>query len=190
MGQPAGRVAAPPPLDRIQDFVNSVDLLDGVADLLIDSSSAAAWLCAEGHTEQRVEMSETTFANLLEIRGAIRALCQHNRDPAVETNSAIGVLNASADRCELLVDFAAAGRLRSGHDGVDGFVGSILSNIQVAMIDGTWRRLKACRGCGWVYHDNSRSRIGQWCSMAICGNRAKNRAHRRRHTSIGDPCAG
>jgi predicted RNA-binding Zn ribbon-like protein len=40
-------------------------------------------------------------------------------------------------------------------------------------------RAKLCeaRECGWIFYDSSRSRRRRWCSMAICGNRAKARRH-------------
>ena len=43
-------------------------------------------------------------------------------------------------------------------------------------------RVKACEGhsCTLVFADHTRSRARRWCSMAICGNRAKQAAHRNR----------
>ena len=43
-------------------------------------------------------------------------------------------------------------------------------------------RVKACEGhrCTLVFADHTRSRARRWCSMAICGNRAKHAAHRNR----------
>ena len=45
-----------------------------------------------------------------------------------------------------------------------------------------WSRLKACADptCRWIFYDASRNRQGAWCSMATCGNRAKNRDLRAR----------
>jgi predicted RNA-binding Zn ribbon-like protein len=42
--------------------------------------------------------------------------------------------------------------------------------------------VKACEGysCTLVFADHTRSRARRWCSMAICGNRAKQAAHRDR----------
>ena len=42
--------------------------------------------------------------------------------------------------------------------------------------------LKACEGhrCTLVFVDRTRRRARRWCSMAICGNRAKQAAHRNR----------
>ena len=59
-----------------------------------------------------------------------------------------------------------------------------------AMIDGTWSRLKVCPGhdCGWAFYDGSRNQTGRWCSMSVCGGRAKARTHyqrRRRERAEG-----
>ena len=43
-------------------------------------------------------------------------------------------------------------------------------------------RVKTCEGhrCTLVFADHTRMRARRWCSMAICGNRAKQAAHRQR----------
>jgi predicted RNA-binding Zn ribbon-like protein len=50
----------------------------------------------------------------------------------------------------------------------------------------TWDRLKACRldDCQWVFYDHSKNRSRTWCSMRVCGNRAKARAYRERRRSV------
>ena len=42
--------------------------------------------------------------------------------------------------------------------------------------------VKACEGhsCTLLFADRTRRRARRWCSMAICGNRAKQAAHRNR----------
>ena len=42
--------------------------------------------------------------------------------------------------------------------------------------------IKACEGhsCTLVFADHTRRRARRWCSMAVCGNRAKQAAHRNR----------
>jgi predicted RNA-binding Zn ribbon-like protein len=46
---------------------------------------------------------------------------------------------------------------------------------------GDVRDVSACpgRGCGWLFTNPTHRR--RWCSMAICGNRAKVRRHAERH---------
>jgi predicted RNA-binding Zn ribbon-like protein len=43
-------------------------------------------------------------------------------------------------------------------------------------------RLRVCQNaqCRWVFHDGTRSGTRRWCSMAVCGNRAKLRRYRHR----------
>jgi predicted RNA-binding Zn ribbon-like protein len=43
-------------------------------------------------------------------------------------------------------------------------------------------KVKACEGrpCTLMFLDQTRGRRRRWCSMAICGNRAKQAAHRHR----------
>jgi predicted RNA-binding Zn ribbon-like protein len=50
--------------------------------------------------------------------------------------------------------------------------------------------VKACAGpaCTLLFEDRTRGRARRWCSMAICGNRAKQAAHR--HRSSEDREAG
>jgi predicted RNA-binding Zn ribbon-like protein len=42
-------------------------------------------------------------------------------------------------------------------------------------------RVKICPAddCRWAFYDASRNRSRQWCSVEVCGNRAKARAHGR-----------
>jgi len=43
-------------------------------------------------------------------------------------------------------------------------------------------QIKACQGsiCTLLFLDRTRGRARRWCSMAVCGNRAKQAAHRKR----------
>jgi predicted RNA-binding Zn ribbon-like protein len=67
-------------------------------------------------------------------------------------------------------------------DGPDAALGLVLGVLAEAMADGSWGRMKACPGphCGWLFHDASRNRSSQWCSMRLCGNRVKGREFRAR----------
>jgi predicted RNA-binding Zn ribbon-like protein len=41
-------------------------------------------------------------------------------------------------------------------------------------------RIRRCGECGWLFYDASRNHLRRWCSMEICGNRAKARRHYER----------
>jgi predicted RNA-binding Zn ribbon-like protein len=51
---------------------------------------------------------------------------------------------------------------------------------------GDFDHVKACEGstCTLLFVDRTRARGRRWCSMAICGNRAKQAAHRLRRKSV------
>jgi predicted RNA-binding Zn ribbon-like protein len=63
---------------------------------------------------------------------------------------------------------------------------SLLLPIAEAMAqcvcDEDFANIKACEGprCTLIFADHTRRRARRWCSMATCGNRAKQAAHRHR----------
>ena len=58
-------------------------------------------------------------------------------------------------------------------------VGEALANF---ICEENFSDIKACEGtsCTLMFADHTRRRARRWCSMAICGNRAKQAAHRER----------
>ena len=58
-------------------------------------------------------------------------------------------------------------------------IGEILAKF---VCEEDFTHVKACEGhsCTLVFADHTRRRARRWCSMAICGNRAKQAAHRNR----------
>ncbi|MCW2944494.1 MAG: hypothetical protein JWR24_1211 [Actinoallomurus sp.] len=68
------------------------------------------------------------------------------------------------------------------HGGVRGALAGVAAAIMESTADGAWPRLKVCREttCRWAFFDTSKNRSRIWCSMRMCGNRTKTRAHRAR----------
>ncbi len=46
-------------------------------------------------------------------------------------------------------------------------------------------RTRICPNCSWLFVDHSKNRSRLWCDMAVCGNRAKAKAHYKRR-SVAD----
>lgn len=96
-------------------------------------------------------------------------------------------LNAVAREAGLEVRFANGGRSRfdARAKGVWGTIGRLLGIAFLAELDGTWENFKECENptCRAVFFDRSKNRSGKWCSMQSCGNRAKVRAFRERHST-------
>jgi predicted RNA-binding Zn ribbon-like protein len=80
-----------------------------------------------------------------------------------------------------------------------GPAGDFLAAVLAAVGAGTWKRLKACPDCRWVFYDNTRNGSKRWCLMyagggpdgRACGTIAKVRRYRSRQaTAAADPpCA-
>ncbi len=152
--------AAPAPLVQVQQFLNTVDLENEVD-----------WL--PGWLEERELGGELERARAL--REALRALAIANTGTAPGA-AAVEVVNTAAARLAPRVDGLGGVRIVSDGDALDEVVACALG----AMLDGSWTRLKACRNCHWSFYDYSPNRSAAWCSMQLCGNRAKTRAYRSR----------
>jgi predicted RNA-binding Zn ribbon-like protein len=59
-------------------------------------------------------------------------------------------------------------------------VSRVAAAVAEALTAGTWQRFKACEApdCHWAYYDRSPAGRGRWCSMQVCGARAKMRRYR------------
>lgn len=180
--EPGGREAAPGPLALVQAFVNTREAQRGW-EALADSDSLRLWLDRQGLLTGDDPVGEADVRRTREVREALRRLLVANNGGGVDTRD-IETLNRAARRARLGVQFGADGRaaLESASSGADGALGGILAAVQAGMEEGTWRRLKACANgrCTWAFYDRSKNCSGEWCSMAVCGNRTKTRAYRRR----------
>jgi predicted RNA-binding Zn ribbon-like protein len=183
--QPGGRAPAPGDLGLLQAFINThYDLeVEHGAEVLASPAALGAWLSRRGLLKSgRPKAGDLRRA--IQIREGLRALARTRRDPA-----ALDRLNHAADGLEVEVRFGPDGPrfLPLPAGSVNGALGALLAIAARAMIDGSWERLKICPGvdCGWAFYDHSRSQSGRWCSMAVCGGRAKARAHYRRRRSRG-----
>ncbi len=166
----------------VQDFVNTIDI--GAASEELGSPEALrAWLAGHG-LPVRGRVTRRDHARAIEMREAIRRLLLANN--GAELNEAdLDVLNVAATDARLCPRFLASGqaRLEPEDTGTIGALGQIVASVSEAMADRSWLRLKACAddGCRWAFIDQSKNRSGHWCSMDVCGNRAKARHFRLRH---------
>jgi predicted RNA-binding Zn ribbon-like protein len=186
--QPGGRPPAPGELALVQAFINShYDLeLEHGADLFATPEALAGWLRRKGMLgpDESVDARDTGLA--VAVREALRAVAQENgTPPAGRLETALVALDEAGRGPEVEVRFGAGGPrlVATAPRGVDAVIAAVLAIAARAMIDGSWERLKVCPGehCGWAFYDHSRNQSGRWCSMSVCGGRAKARSHYRRH---------
>lgn len=184
-GETTGRAAAPPPLTVVQAFVNTLDVETG-EDAVPDPASLTTWLAERGLLSQddAPALTGDEHRTLTELRETLRRHLRANHDRTGPPAGDLAELNRIAGRTSVRLHFRedATWELVPSGDGATYALGRILGAVAAAMADGTWSRLKVCAedACQWAFYDTSRNRAGKWCSMAICGNRAKVRAYRRR----------
>jgi hypothetical protein len=105
---------------------------------------------------------------------------------AVESGDG-GCLNRWIERiglCPAVADDGVTYRHRAGP------AGDYLAAVISAVGAGTWKRLKACPDCKWIFYDNTRNGSKRWCLMyaggpdgRACGTIAKVRRYRDRQAS-------
>ena len=178
----SSRQLAPGELATLQQFVNTRDLEDDV-ELLQAPADLRRWLGAHDLAAPSTRISDADFKRAIEVREAFRAVLHANNGAPLDP-AAAATLDAAARDAELTVRWDNHGHaeLAPAHRGLEGAFGRLLAIAYRARVEGTWERLKACpdEGCGWAFYDRSRNRSSTWCSMAVCGNRAKARAFRER----------
>jgi predicted RNA-binding Zn ribbon-like protein len=166
----------------VQDFVNTLEV-DRERDAVATPEALAAWLDGRGLLHGG-GIGDADHVLAVEFREALRRLLLANNgaptDPADRA-----LLDRVAVEGDLRPRFPAGDRvvLEPAAPGARGALGRLLAAVADAMNDGTWSRLKACADgeCLWAFYDRSRNRSAHWCSMEVCGNRAKARQFRRRH---------
>jgi predicted RNA-binding Zn ribbon-like protein len=180
-GQPGGRAVAPGPLALVQAFVNSVNVEFG-PDEFATVEGLAAWLGRHGLGGPQVVPGEFDRRECVALREALRALLRENNDGPPDPQARQTIVHIGRG-CPLVVGFPDATgplALRPGLGDIRGALAAVLAVVAGAVADGSWLRLKACREhrCEWVYYDRSRNRGSRWCSMQVCGTRAKMRVYR------------
>jgi len=173
----------PSGLKTLQDFVNTLDR-EEEKDEVATPDALAGWLVDRGllpNTDR--ELGEADHLRAMELREALRRMAlANNGEPASATATATVERQAREALLEARFPEEGGWRLEPRAGGIAGSLGRLIAILVEAMADGTWSRLKACSAdtCQWAFYDGSKNRSGHWCSMRVCGNRAKARQFRAR----------
>jgi predicted RNA-binding Zn ribbon-like protein len=186
------RRRAPGRLAVVQDLLNTVDFEKGT-EVLANASALVGWLRDRSLMTRSHTATGTDLRRAIALREALRSLLSmHNRAVGSDERtraSAADALTEAAARSQLRLRFGPLGiaELETGALGVAGALGRLLATVYQAQLDGSWSRLKVCRAdeCRWAFYDYSKNHTGTWCSMAVCGSRAKMRTYYRRLTESG-----
>jgi predicted RNA-binding Zn ribbon-like protein len=181
------------------DFVNTEIVVEGkFLDLLSDFRRWMAWHSAVGGQE----MSEAkalagewggksesihALARAVSFRSELRKMAgcvaSHKRVP----ESAVGAINELLRLGPAYGQLIPVGRgfVRQAHRDVREPVDLLVPVAEDAadlLCEGDQGRVRKCGSpaCVLFFYDTSKSRTRRWCSMDLCGNRAKVAAHYRR----------
>ncbi|HEX6460003.1 MAG TPA: CGNR zinc finger domain-containing protein [Thermoleophilaceae bacterium] len=167
----------------IEEFVNTNELDEADGETLRDPAALSEWLRERDLLPADATVTGDDLESALTVREAIRSLLLANNGAPLDP-AAVAKLNTAAERSRLRVSFSPSGKAELVPDEADvpGALSRILAVAYTSMADETWQRLKACRldDCQWAFFDQSKNRSRTWCSMKVCGNRAKARAYRER----------
>ena len=165
--EPGGRPKAPGRLALLQRFLNTYNHdFPADWDRLETAEQANAWLAKANLGEVT---TDDDAQRLRAFREALRALLVGR--PGAHLGPA---------HVRIVVDAEGRTRLEPAASGAEGVIAAVLGILHEAQLSGDWERMKACRQCEYAFYDRSKNRSAAWCSMAICGNRTKNRAYYRR----------
>lgn len=176
-------------VERLVDLINTRHCVDG-DDVLADQR-ASGWLQEWTGGVRQEDVDAGAAARLRDVREGLRQLAAANNGQ--HGNAEIADRAAAVLRSvPLVVEFGGLDTPPSlGVYAAEGLAERALADAAGAYLTaaagGEWSRVKACAAadCRWAYLDISRNRSRRWCDMAECGNRAKNRAWRRRQ-SVGE----
>lgn len=190
--------AAPGELEFVRAFVNTRDIDQGT-DRLADPAGWSEWAREQGigrgecggrlgEDREASESDDATEAELRraqELREVLRDGLRANHSKAGTPDAVVDALTEAARRTTQVVITDRGAELVAAGTGIDAAIGRVVSAATAALSDGTWARLKACEydSCHWAFYDHSRSRTGRWCSMELCGNRAKQARWRAKQTN-------
>jgi predicted RNA-binding Zn ribbon-like protein len=178
-----GPAAAPALL--VRDFVNTLDV-QSADDRLHSPAALAQWLREHGLTTGR-SATEADLTDAVALREGLRAELREHHDRAGSTPGPRDIGRRQLDR--ILAGYPLRLGIRTGTPqvepagtGTSAGLAGIVAAVAESHADLSWPRLKVCQepSCQWAFVDTSRNQSRCWCSMRLCGNRAKIKAYRAR----------
>jgi predicted RNA-binding Zn ribbon-like protein len=186
------------------DFLNSIATpVDRPVEWLASGDDLLAWLEAAGLTPASVARGfhegampgelDAVAAQARALREWFRGFVAAHKGAALtpEALAELEPLNRVLSRDEQFGQIEGArGRLKFVMQrrwrSPDALLIPIANAIATVICNEDFAHIKACEGetCTLLFADHTRSRARRWCSMAVCGNRAKQAAHRGRSSRV------
>jgi predicted RNA-binding Zn ribbon-like protein len=175
--------AAPGDLVILQRFLNLHDHLPDGTTVDPPLEMVRTFLVERGLLAPKERLTDADRETYLELRRALRGLIlTADGEPLAPADAQL--IDQLGIEAGLHPHFHAEHEptLEPRAEGVAAAFGTIVAIAFVASFDGTFAHLKTCASedCRAVFYDRSKNHSGRWCSMDVCGNRAKVRAWRER----------
>ena len=171
-------------IELVSSFVNTLEKnVTRPSEEALDSPEALrSWMNEHGIPAGN-ELGPDDLERAIEFREAMRLLLLSNNGTDLDAG-VLRRLRSAADAGLIRVEIEDDGEAypRPAEAGVSALIARLLAAVADIQCAGTWERVKACAAddCQWAFYDTSRNRSRTWCSMEVCGNRAKTRAYRAR----------
>ena len=173
------------------DLLNTVSVRDGaVVDLLESPEDLPEWAEVVGvpYADEIGQRSGTALADLREFREVLREGLQRWREGEVPRHPLIARLNHELARDPRhvslrLQDDSLVTEMVSTGDPLDRLYADLAASLAMMLGRDDRSRYRACANetCRFTFYDDSKPGTRRWCSMELCGGRAKARAFRLRH---------
>jgi len=171
------------------DFVNTELVEAGLRkDLLQTDADLMRWAAAVGllgHSTAAKVGGCAGSIQVAELRAAVRSVLERHLDGRAPSRASLATINAT------LATAVSGGRLTFS-DGqwsvappradVATILRAVAEDLVALLCSDELERLGRCSNhdCILLFVDRSRTRARRWCSMQVCGNRAKVAAHGKR----------
>ena len=173
------------------DLLNTVSVRDSaVVDLLESPEDLPEWAEVVGvpYADEIGQRSGTALADLREFREVLREGLQRWREGEVPRHPLIARLNHELARDPRhvslrLQDDSLVTEMVSTGDPLDRLYADLAASLAMMLGRDDRSRYRACANetCRFTFYDDSKPGTRRWCSMELCGGRAKARAFRLRH---------
>ena len=173
------------------DLLNTVSTRDGVpVDLLENGEDLSEWAEVVGvpYAGEIGPRSAPALADVREFREVLREGLRRWRDGETPSPLLIARLNQELARDPRhvslrLQDTSLVTEMVSTGDPLNRLYADLAASLAMMLSRDDRSRYRACanEACRFTFYDDSKPGTRRWCSMELCGGRAKARAFRLRH---------
>jgi len=169
--------AIPAEVEPVLAVLNSLDVEEGTDDWAAGPAALGHWLSAHHLAPAGVTVSRSHYDLALDLRRGLRAMALANNGVAADPDTVEG-LDRTLRRFPLVVRPATGTLAGTNRAEALRALDAVVAGYAYALATGQWHRMRQCPAgdCAWVFWDSSARAARRWCTMGVCGNRAKARA--------------